>query len=63
MRDMARPIKVLPASEEVRAELWRRANGRSTEHRDRFRAKFILLRLDGMSCLASASTFRSRTYS
>ena len=48
MRDMARPIKVLPASEEVRAELRRRANGRSTEHRDRFRAKIILLRLDGM---------------
>lgn len=48
MRDMARPIKVLPASEEVRAELRRRANGRSTEHRDRFRAEIILLRLDGM---------------
>src|SRR2546428_6958896 len=48
MRDMARPIKVLWASEEVRSELRRRANGRSTEHRDRFRAKIILLRLDGM---------------
>src|SRR6266446_1871015 len=48
MRDMARPIKVLWASEDVRAELRRRANGRSTEHRDRFRAKIILLRLDGM---------------
>ena len=48
MRDMARPIKVLLASEEVRAELRRRANGRSTEHSDRFRAKIILLRLDGM---------------
>ena len=45
---MARPIKVLWASEEVRSELRRRANGRSTEHRDRFRAKIILLRLDGM---------------
>ena len=31
MRDMARPIKVLAASKEVRAELRRRANGRSTE--------------------------------
>ena len=41
-------IKVLAASEEVRAELRRRANGRSTEHRDRFRAEIILLRLDGM---------------
>ena len=45
---MARPIKVLSASEEVRAELKRRANGRATEHRDRFRAKIILLRLDGV---------------
>ena len=45
---MARPIKVLSASEDVRLELRRRANGRSTEYRDRFRAKIILLRLDGM---------------
>jgi hypothetical protein len=45
---MARPIKVLWASEDVRAELRRRANGRSREYRDRFRAKMILLRLDGM---------------
>ena len=48
MRDMARPIKVLAASKEVRAELRRRANGRSTEHRDGFRAEIILLRLDRM---------------
>ena len=48
MRDMARPIKVLAASKEVGAELRRRANGRSTEHRDRFRAEMILLRPDGM---------------
>ena len=45
---MARPIKVLWANEDVRTELRRRANGRSTAHRDRFRAKIILLRLDGM---------------
>jgi transposase len=45
---MARPIKVLAASKEVRAELRRRANGRSTEHRDRFRGEIILLRLNGM---------------
>jgi len=45
---MARPIKVLCASEEVRSELRRRANGRSREHRERFRAKIILLRLDGV---------------
>ena len=45
---MARPIKVLRASEDVRSELRRRANGRSTAHRDRFRAKIILLRLDGI---------------
>ena len=43
MRDMARRIEVLAASKEVRAELRRRANGRSTEHRDRLRAEIILL--------------------
>ena len=45
---MARPIKVLSASEDIRTELQRRANGRSIEHRERFRAKIILLRLDGL---------------
>jgi len=48
LRDIARPIKVLAASKGVRAELRRRANGRSSEHRDRFRAEIILLRLDAM---------------
>jgi hypothetical protein len=48
MRDMARPIKVLVANKEVSAELRRRANGRSTEHRDWFRAEIIRLRLVGM---------------
>ena len=45
---MARPIKVLSTSDEVRAELRWRAKGRSTEHRDRFRAEIILLRLEGL---------------
>jgi hypothetical protein len=44
---MARPIKVLCASEDVKIELRRRANGRSSEHRKRFRAEIILLRLQG----------------
>jgi transposase len=46
---MARPIKVLSAGDDVRAELRRRAGGRANEHRARFRAGIILLRLDGVS--------------
>ena len=38
---MARPIKVLCASEDVKTELRRRANGRSNEHRKRFRAEIM----------------------
>ena len=45
---MARPIKVLTASEDVRAELERRAKASTSAHRDRFRSKIILLRLDGL---------------
>jgi hypothetical protein len=45
---VARPIKVLCASEDVKTELRRRANGRSNEHRKRFRAEIILLRLQGV---------------
>ena len=45
---MARPVKVLSATDEVRAELRRRANGRANEHRERFRAGIILCRLDGV---------------
>jgi DNA-directed RNA polymerase specialized sigma24 family protein len=45
---MARPVKELSAREEVRAELRRRVNGRSNEHRERFRAEIILLRLKGI---------------
>ena len=56
---MARPIKVIWASEDVRSELRRRANGRSTEHRDRFRAKIILLRLDGMKIADVAARMRT----
>jgi transposase len=44
---MARPIKVITASLEVRAELQRRANAPTSVHRDRFRANIILPRLEG----------------
>ena len=56
---MARPIKVIWASEDVRSELQQQANGRSTEHRDRFRAKIILLRLDGMKIADVAARMRT----
>jgi transposase len=46
---MARPVKVLSATKEVRSELRRRANGRANPHRERFRAGIVLRRLDGMS--------------
>ena len=45
---MARPIKVIIASEDVRAELQRRAKASTSAHRDRFRSKIILLRLGGL---------------
>lgn len=44
---MARPIKVVEASADVRAELERRAKAATSAHRDRFRADIILLRLGG----------------
>ena len=45
---MARPIKLITASEGVRGELERRAKASTSAHRDRFRSKIILLRLDGL---------------
>jgi transposase len=45
---MARPIKLVTASADVRAELQRRAKASTSTHRDRFRANIILLRLDGL---------------
>lgn len=45
---MARPIKLVTASADVRAELQRRAKASTSTHRDRFRASIILLRLDGL---------------
>ena len=45
---MARPIKVLEASDVVRAELRRRVKAPTSTQRDRFRAEIILLRLDGL---------------
>jgi transposase len=52
---MARPVKVLSASDEVRAELRRRANGRANEHRERFRAGIILQRLQGVAIKEAAA--------
>ena len=45
---MARPIKVITASEEVRAELEWRSKAPKCAYRDRFRARIVLARLDGM---------------
>jgi transposase len=45
---MARPIKVLVATEAVRVELRRRVKASTSAQRDRFRAEIILLRLDGL---------------
>jgi transposase len=45
---MARPIKVITVGEDVRAELERRARVATSAHRDRFRAKIILLPLEGL---------------
>ena len=52
---MARPIKVITAGAEIRAELQRRANAPTSAHRDRFRAKIILLRLEGLKIATVAS--------
>ena len=46
---MARPVKVLCAGDDVRTELRGRARGQANEHRERFRAGIVLLRLDGIS--------------
>ena len=56
---MARPIKVLSATEDTLSELRRRANGRSIEHRERFRAKIILLRLDGLKIAEVATQMKT----
>ena len=45
---MARPIKMMIASEDVRAELVRRTKASTSAYRDRFRAQIILLRLEGL---------------
>ena len=45
---MARPVKVINASEDVRAELERRTKASTSAYRDRFRAGIILLRLAGL---------------
>ena len=43
---MARPVKVLEASDAVKAELRRRSNARTTIVRDKLRVDIILLRLE-----------------
>jgi len=45
---MPRPIKVLEATDTVRAELRRRVRAPTSMQRDRFRAEIILLRLEGL---------------
>ena len=45
---MARPVKTLTADKALRAELERRARSSACSHRDRFRARIVLLRLDGL---------------
>ncbi len=56
---MARPVKVITASAEVRAELQRRANAATSAHRDRFRANIILLRLEGLKIESIAKQLTS----
>jgi DNA-directed RNA polymerase specialized sigma24 family protein len=46
---MARPVKVLSTTDDVKAELRRRASGRANQHREQFRARVILQRLDGVA--------------
>jgi transposase/AraC-like DNA-binding protein len=58
---MARPVKVLSASDDVRAELRRRARGQANEHRERFRAGIILLRLNGVSIKDVAARMNTST--
>lgn len=45
---MGRPAKVPSTTDEVKAELRRRANGRVNQHRERFRAGIIVQRLAGV---------------
>jgi transposase len=52
---MARPVKVLSTTDDVKAELRRRANGRANQHRERFRAGIILQRLDGVAIKDAAA--------
>src|SRR5579859_1192150 len=62
---MARPVKVLSTTDEVKAELRRRANGRATPHRERFRAGIVLQRLAGIRVedVATRLNTSSRTVS
>jgi transposase len=55
---MARPVKVITASAEVRAELQRRAKAPSA-HRDRFRANIILRRLEGLKIESVAKQLKT----
>src|SRR6267378_2403412 len=56
---MARPVKVITASAEVRAELQRRAKAPTSAHRDRFRANIILLRLEGLKIESVAKQLKT----
>jgi transposase len=56
---MARPIKILDASDAVRAELRRRVNAPTSPHRDRFRAEIVLLRLERLKVTDVAERLRA----
>jgi transposase len=56
---MARPIKVLQATDEVERELRRRAVAPTSAYRDRFRAEIILLRLAGLKEADVATRLRT----
>jgi hypothetical protein len=56
---MARPVKMITASKEARAELQRRAKAPTSVHRDRFRANIILLRLEGLKIESVAKRLKT----
>ena len=56
---MARPVKMITASKEARAELQRRAKAPTCVHRDRFRANIILLRLEGLKIESVAKRLKT----
>src|ERR1700730_4982194 len=56
---MARPVKVITASAEVRSELQRTAKAPTSAHRDPVRANIILLRLEGLKIESVAKQLKT----